>query len=228
MFVKKVSASIYRIGYAPGLLNGALAMAGDRVVLVDLGHRLTWPVLSYSLSQLGLSPREVTDVLITHAHADHVGALARLRRIAPEARFYAHEREVPFLQEGKAPPVTVIPGLLRHRASIPAVSQLEVVRDGELLDLGLSCRVIHAPGHTPGSCCYLFAEQGVMVVGDALTNIVGPGFSPAISCTDRQEALRSLARVLSVDFEVAIFGHGSVMAGRARDRIAAVLGGGAA
>lgn len=114
------------------------------------------------IDALGLKVRAI---LHTHTHIDHVGATAELQRAtSAPARIHEGDR---FLYEI----LPVQAGLLRMRA--PAVAELDTpLRDDETLTIGgLVVRVVHTPGHTPGSCCFdlrLGGDEGVLFAGDTL------------------------------------------------------------
>lgn len=101
----------------------------------------------------------------THAHIDHIGDLGRLRE-ATGADGLLHPADVPLYRTlalqarwiglPSAPPVVALDGDLR---------------DGDVIAAGsLRCRVLHTPGHTPGSVCFEVAGDGstALLTGDTL------------------------------------------------------------
>ena len=89
----------------------------------------------------------ITHILLTHTHQDHVNGLDRLRAQAPDARVH----------------------LLKAEADIwgdcPVDAHLH--QDGDLIQLGeTTIRVMHTPGHTPGSVCYHLGDD--LITGDTL------------------------------------------------------------
>jgi hydroxyacylglutathione hydrolase len=115
------------------------------------------------LSRLHARELHLTGIYCTHAHLDHVGALAELKS-KTGAPALLHEQDLPLYKNLSlqaswiglpAPPLTEIDVLLQDEASI---------HFGQC-----SGKVLFTPGHSPGSCCFYFAPPiGVFFSGDTL------------------------------------------------------------
>ena len=82
------------------------------------------------------------------------------------------------------------------------------LEDGDVLQFAEEVRVVHTPGHTPGSTCYYMPSMGAVVVGDALQRRFGRLGPPAEKVTaDNRTARESLARLLPLDFHTICFSH---------------------
>jgi glyoxylase-like metal-dependent hydrolase (beta-lactamase superfamily II) len=95
------------------------------------------------------------------------------------------------------------------------------VEDGHELDIAGGLRVIHVPGHCAGQVAFLWPRQGpqqggVLFAADVAGNTVGLGWS--IIYEDLEEGKRSLAKLGTLDFDVACFGHGKAIIGGASER----------
>lgn len=114
------------------------------------------------LEEEKLSPRFIVN---THAHADHIGANRALKSRFPESRICIHSGDQAMLTD----PEANLSALFGHPLdSAPADVLLE---EGDRLEVeGLTLRVIHLPGHTPGSICMLLEDQPepLLFSGDAL------------------------------------------------------------
>jgi glyoxylase-like metal-dependent hydrolase (beta-lactamase superfamily II) len=91
-----------------------------------------------------------------------------------------------------------------------------VVSDGELLWETL--RAIALPGGSPGETVY--HAPGVLVIGDAVTNLDGLQVLPEKYCVDLPLLLNSLRAIRPLQFEIACFAHGLPIVGKARQRLA--------
>ena len=98
----------------------------------------------------------VQAILLTHAHFDHIQAVRELQE-ATAAPLYVHEAEVPSLTD---PSLSLVPYPYELTAD-------RVLHDGETVTVGaLQFTVLHTPGHTPGSVCYVFGDN--LITGDTL------------------------------------------------------------
>lgn len=165
--------------------------------IVDAGHSAAGVVAR--TKELGL---DVSALVNTHAHIDHVAAVAELKELLG-VPFWLHGDEAPLLDA--VPLQARMFGLPPCKA--PTVdAPLEI---GQNLDLGgHELTVLPTPGHTPGGCCLYFAAEGFVLVGDTL-------FAGSIGRTDlpggdHEQLLTSIARELLTlpDEVIAYSGHG--------------------
>lgn len=194
--------------------NVHLLVAGQQRMLVDVGGEGTYSLLARQLRRMGVHQGDIDVALITHAHPDHAGAAARVRD-EWQVPIAIHEAEVGWLTEGQCElyePCGMFGRLLNHTLS-PEFTPVEpdlVVTDGdESLSRELQLRVVHTPGHTPGSTC-LVHSGGDAFVGDLLGGGVlredkprGPFF-----VQDRQRLHESIDRLMAVGTVRLHFGHG--------------------
>ena len=94
-----------------------------------------------------------------------------------------------------------------------------LVSDGELLWETL--RAIALPGGSPGETAY--HAPGVLVIGDAVTNLDGLQVLPEKYCADLPLLLNSLRAIRPLQFEIACFAHGLPIVGKARQKLADIV-----
>ena len=141
----------------------------DGAVLIESGPGSTLPALTAGLAKEGLSPADVTHVLLTHIHLDHAGAAGWLAKQGAEV--YVHPIGAPHLLN----PEKLIASATRIYADrmetlwgeflpVPE-SQLKVADDAEVIEIGdLSFTAIHTPGHAEHHYSYLFED--ILFCGD--------------------------------------------------------------
>ncbi len=92
---------------------------------------------------------------------------------------------------------------------VPAVETDRPLDGGEVLDiLGWPVEVIHAPGHTLGSCAFYARQAGILFAGDAVNGRRGTA-EPPIVMEDRAAAQASFRKLSSLDAPLLLPGHGS-------------------
>jgi hydroxyacylglutathione hydrolase len=170
----------------------AYLLLAPRPVLFDCGSVEGHPALVANLRRLGVEPRDLDAVYATHGHYDHVSGLAPLRELA-DVPLHLHAAEHDAVRSGDAMLTTA--GPLYDRAFPPLEVEHELIAGGG---------VIHTPGHSPGSVCFLVETGGhrVLLAGDTLWG----GFYPSLG-SDLDAWRRSLDRLLIEDFDVMSFGH---------------------
>ncbi len=138
------------------------------------------------LIKLGL---QATHVLLTHCHFDHIGGVATLQQGG--AKVYISEKEKPLVSTGAD--LSEYFGAPRAHYTVD-----ETFLDGEekLLN-GISIKAVFTPGHTAGSCCYLFTDNKggrYLFTGDTLfQGSIGRTDFPTGDIAQMRASLRKLA-----------------------------------
>lgn len=204
--------------------------------LVDTGHFLERGALVREIRRTGLSPRDVTGVLLTHRHSDHAGN-ARWLREQFGIKVFAHRKDAEILdgsaERPRMSPVGSTP-LVRIMVAFenrwPARVPIDRALDEGDAPGGLE--VHWTPGHTEGSVFYRHEATKTLLTGDSLLTSVPPlvirrGLSLAydIFSTNRSTAVDSVVAFHRAghDYANLLAGHGPPLLGDARQRVLAFL-----
>jgi glyoxylase-like metal-dependent hydrolase (beta-lactamase superfamily II) len=214
---------------------------GDTICLVDTGYPGDFRVLVAALESIGRSPADVTAVLLTHGHVDHIGSAERLRT-EHGSPVHVHNEEANHAK-GKADEVISTSYMVSHlwwpkmaffllnaiRAGALKVQRVrEVVMFGEAptgLDLPGHPIPIFTPGHTSGHCAFHLPDRGVVMTGDALithdslTHATGPRLLHEAFNHDQESSVRSLERFRNLKADTLLPGHGDPFYGSPADAV---------
>jgi glyoxylase-like metal-dependent hydrolase (beta-lactamase superfamily II) len=202
-----------------GLLMGRVYLIEDPdgLTLVDAGIAQTGAKILSQIQAMGRSPKDVKRILITHAHADHVGALPLLKR-ETGAKVICSAIEQPVV-EGKArvvpPPPEAVSGLaalMRPKQGMifEPVSVERALQDGDTLpEVMGGLTALMMPGHSPGHMAFWQPGQRLIFCGDVIMRLpyLRPPFAPFT--TDLAEAKRSIRRLVDLEPAIVCFGHGN-------------------
>ncbi len=164
--------------------NNVWLVGDDRdVVVIDAAHDAA-PILA------AVGDRNVLAVLVTHAHDDHISAVAELRA-ATGAPVWLHPED------------RMLWDVLHSNAP-----DHDLADGSEVSVAGLTLTALHTPGHSPGSTCFHAAALGVVFTGDTLFD-GGPG-ATGRSYSDRPTIERSIRqRLLTLPPDTVVHtGHG--------------------
>jgi glyoxylase-like metal-dependent hydrolase (beta-lactamase superfamily II) len=170
--------------------NTFLVGTGSRPLLVDTGsrHEGYVPLLERALAEHCRTDAP-GDVLVTHAHPDHLpGAVDVIARFGERA-----VRKLPWPEQDA-------------RVSV----SISAVRDGDIFRTdGATLHAVHTPGHAPDHLCFYLEEERALFTGD---NVLGVG-TTVISTWggDMAAYIASLERLLELDIERIYPGHGPLI-----------------
>jgi glyoxylase-like metal-dependent hydrolase (beta-lactamase superfamily II) len=208
----------------------------DPVTLIDVGPKTAEAAaaLRAKLGENGIHFADVRRIVLTHAHEDHCGLAKQVRDEAKNAEILIHDWETGHLfgrlaQEQHRKLLLrsgVPPAVFEDMKSLyDEISLLtDALDDGEFVPLkdemelefeSGSLRVLHTPGHTPGSCSFAREANRTLICGDCVLKRITPNpiVSPDPIDPERRfpslaEYLVSLAKLRSYKPTLAYGGHG--------------------
>ncbi|MDG7035131.1 MAG: MBL fold metallo-hydrolase [Nitrososphaerota archaeon] len=171
------------------------------------------PIINYIERELKTDVKGVKLLVITHCHVDHTRGVRWLKELTG-ANIAIHGDDADYLSGIKAYPYPRGAMGLLFRLSSPFMRSRPVKPDLKLSDGDLvgQLKVIHLPGHTPGSIALHDEKRKVLFVGDALRyNGKELRESPGMFSYDPNLSKTSLKKLIGVDFRVLLPGHGQPM-----------------
>ena len=142
-------------------------------------------------------------ILLTHGHFDHIWGAEELREKSG-AKIYAYEKEQPLCESSDL-------NLSAQMGRACTIKPDYYLKDGEKVQVGdLTCKLLATPGHTAGSCCYYFENDGIVMSGDTLfCQSVGRTDFPTGSMSDIVRSVKE--KLMALPDEVKVYpGHGEI------------------
>ncbi|MGW0337108.1 MBL fold metallo-hydrolase [Streptomyces sp. NPDC003011] len=194
---------------------------GDELTLIDAGPAGSGAPIAALAGTLGHLRR----IVLTHFHEDHAGGAGELAA-STGAEVLVHRLDAPAVRGEVPGPPPVFEDwerplhaeALRHlpQGDYPRPPKVTELSGDDLLDFGGGARVVHVPGHTHGSVALHLPHRGVLFTGDTIAaSPVDGSVMPGVFNLDRSQVLAACHRLAALDTDVACFGHGAPVLGRA-------------
>jgi len=188
----------------------------EKTFLIDAGTSQTNEKILSTLGEFKISPESVNAIVVTHEHYDHGAGAAGLLKKMPNAFVSSSEKTAETLRN----PTELLETTKRHYgdadmlvSDYPPVSNVQVTGEGDRFNLGngVSLEIVALPGHTLGSIGLFEPKTKTFFAGDAVCNYneefefyMPPSFPELF---DYEKYLKSLDKMLGIDFEYLCMGH---------------------
>ncbi|HZG84578.1 MBL fold metallo-hydrolase [Paenibacillus sp.] len=209
--------NVYQVTFMPRMfpVNCYLVEEEDSLTLIDAALPYSAGAILDAAAAIGKS---IANIALTHAHEDHIGALAELKRRLPEAIVAVSERDARLLAGDRSllpgePQTPIRGGVPKKRQPAPD----RLLREGDRIG---SLEAVAAPGHTPGSMAFLDARSGALIAGDAFQTRGGTAVSgtpvpwfpfPAWATWHADTALESARKLAALEPSLLAVGHGPAL-----------------
>ena len=228
----EISPGVHRIENVTG--SNAVLLVDEQIAVVDTGISGNGEAIVSYIKSIGRSPSDLRWILVTHFHFDHSGSAAELHDLT-DAEVVAHKNETETGPDGKlllikgdegeAPPIWYRwaqrgVGPARVRREIHDTFVDTTVDDGDVIPILGGMRIIHTPGHTPGSICPILEGPQVLFLGDSVLNNIDRLSRPLMWDRRKRRTLdASLHMLRELEAHVACFGHGPPLTEEVMDSV---------
>lgn len=206
----KITREIFQVGGSRLSSNEDAAVYlihfADQSAVVDAGCGDSTKKIIANIRSHNVATETIQYLLLTHCHFDHTGGAKALRDVTG-CKIVAHELDSKFLEDGDE---DVTAASWYGQSLEPFSVDIKLTGDRNPIELGGGLiEAIHTPGHSPGSMVYLVESEGQKILFGQ--DVHGPLHPSLLS--NREDYLRSLDLLLSLDADILCEGHYGVFQG---------------
>ena len=191
----------------------AFLLEEDRLTLIDAGMVGSRLMLERYLRRIGRRLDELDRIICTHGHPDHIGGVGELVRDRDDVTVLIHADDLAGLTRPLREAMATAESRGDRRGRIiqyltRAPADPTPVEDDTLLPMLGGLRVVHTPGHTPGSICLYLERPRILFTGDVLQVVRGQlTYASAFFSHDHAGARGSVERLAALDVETIALSH---------------------
>jgi glyoxylase-like metal-dependent hydrolase (beta-lactamase superfamily II) len=220
----EIIPGVHKIDNVTG--SNVVLIVDTEMTLVDTGIAGNGEVIQSYIKGIGRDPLDLKRILLTHFHYDHSGSAQELHE-ATGARIVTHRSETESSvsgktllrkgNEGQDPPTWYkwVRGFGSKRVvsgTYPDTEVHDIVEQGDTLPALGGIKIMHTPGHTPGSICPFLESPSVLFLGDSVLNNIDRLSRPLTwDAKNRSQLDVSLRSLRDLEADTACFGHGPVL-----------------
>ena len=172
----------------------------SELIMIDTGAGWSVEQIINNINMLGFNCKDLSKILLTHCHIDHIGGAPEIRRRFG-SKIYIHQLDAPPVENGD-PVLTAASWYQTKFPPTPVDVKLKLKE--ETLDIGdqrIVC--LHTPGHTPGSVCIYLDKDGKRILfGQDLHGPILEEFG-----SNLEDYGRSTKKLLDLDADILCEGH---------------------
>lgn len=177
--------------------NCYLLQDDDEAILIDPGDDA-----SFILEEIQRRNLRLVGILATHGHFDHVMAVGELQ-LGINVPFYIHKKDQFLIDRLES----TAEHFLGHKPIVIPPQKITFLSSEELQISHFKFKILHTPGHTPGSICYYIESEQILFTGDTL--FMGAVGRADLSYSNKGDLKKSLHSLATYPEETVVYpGHG--------------------
>ncbi len=205
----RIAGNLYYIGTYD--LASYLIVTSKGNILINTGLANSLPIIKNNIKKLGFKYQDTKILLLTQAHYDHLGAMADIKK-ETGAKLYVDEADADVLKSGGKSDYE----LGKYGVTFKPVKPDYILKDKNVVTLGdAKLTMLHHPGHTKGSCSFLFETKDSkrsykVLIANMPTIIVDKKFSEVTSYPSIEKDYEyTLNAMKNLDFDIWVASHAS-------------------
>lgn len=205
----RIAGNLYYVGTYD--LACYLITTTEGNILINTGLKSSAKQIKKNIRSLGFNYKDIKVLLTTQAHYDHLGAMATIKK-QTGAQMMVNEKDAPAMQDGGSSDYA----LGGHGSTFAPIQADRLLKDGDTITLGnMQLKMLHHPGHTKGSCSFLFTvkdeQQSYRVLIANMPSIVTDSAFTAIPAYPEIAAdyAYTLKAMPSLQFDIWLSSHAS-------------------
>lgn len=225
--ISEIKDGIYQI---KGTRSNIYLIAGTDLTLIDTGMPGDYEIILDSIRKIRRDPKEVSHILITHAHMDHIGSISKMKE-ATGAKIVACSNEAEFIGGRKKMWTMGRTGIGGKVFKAIMFFMETFIWKYEPVDVDIACKggeeidacggieVIATPGHSRGSLSYYLKDKGAIFAGDSLSTLPTLRMPLKAGCEYYDKAINSVKTIGECSPDMCFAGHGASITEDAGNRI---------
>lgn len=205
----RIAGNLYYVGTYD--LASYLIVTNKGNILINTGLADSLPIIKNNIKKLGFKYQDTKILLLTQAHYDHLGAMADIKK-ETGAKLYVDEADADVLKSGGKSDYE----LGKYGVTFKPVKPDYILKDKNVVTLGdAKLTMLHHPGHTKGSCSFLFETKDSkksykVLIANMPTIIIDKKFSEVTAYPSIEKDYEyTLNAMKNLDFDIWVTSHAS-------------------
>jgi L-ascorbate metabolism protein UlaG (beta-lactamase superfamily) len=205
----RVAGNLYYVGTYD--LASYLIVTDKGNILINTGLADSLPIIKNNIKKLGFKYKDIKILTLTQAHFDHMGAMADIKK-ETVAKLYVDEKDAQELKSGGKSDYE----LGKYGVTFKPVNPDFLLKNNDKIKLGnTTLTLLHHPGHTKGSCSFLFETKDnnqtyKVLIANLPSIIIDRKFSDVKDYQNIQKDYAETFKAMkNVDFDIWVASHAS-------------------